>query len=89
MSSQQLRENLLFINKGNNQFNITLPTTTITDKLTLTVTNMLGQRLLGYRLDNEGAGYEYDLDMSYADTGVYIVRIGNSKMGIAKRIIVE
>ena len=80
---------LLILNEGNNQFNITLPTTTITDKLTLTVTNMLGQRLLSYRLDNEGAGYEYDLDMSYADTGVYIVRIGNSKMGIAKRIIVE
>ena len=80
---------LLILNRGNNQFNITLPTTTITEKLTLTVTNMLGQQLLSYNLNNEGVGYEYDLNMSYADTGVYIVRIGNSKMGIAKRIIVE
>ena len=80
---------LIILNKGNNQFDVTLPTTTINEKLILTVTNMLGQQLLSYKLDNEGAGYEYDLDMSYADTGVYIVRIGNSKIGIAKRIIVE
>ena len=80
---------LFILSKGNNQFDIKLPTTTITEKLTLTVTNMLGQQLLNYSLYNEGAGYEYKLDMSYADTGVYIVRIGNSKIGIAKRLIVE
>lgn len=81
---------LIIIYEGNDQFNIKLPTTTITERLTLTVTNMLGQRLLSYRLDNDnGTGYEYELDMSYAAQGVYIVRIGNTKIGKAKRIIVE
>lgn len=81
---------LLVLDQGNNQFKLLLPTTEVSDKLTFSVINMMGQTLASYRLNNEnGEGYEYDLDMSYASSGVYIVQIGNKDFGGAKRIIVK
>lgn len=81
---------LQVINQGNDQFKVVLPTSTITDRLTFSVVNMMGQTLASYRLDNEnGEGYEYDLDMSHVASGIYIVRIGNGEFGGVKRIIVE
>jgi subtilisin-like proprotein convertase family protein len=81
---------LTVVNQGNNQFKLLLPTTEITDQLTFSVINMLGQTLASYRLENEdGTGYGYDLDMSYVASGVYIVRIGNNEFGGVKRIIVK
>jgi subtilisin-like proprotein convertase family protein len=81
---------LLVLDQGNNQFKLLLTTTEVTDQLTFSVINMLGQTLSSYRLENEnGTGYEYDLDMSYVSAGVYIVRIGNSEFGGTKRIIVK
>jgi len=80
---------LLVLTENNNQFNIQLATTEITDRLTLTVTNMLGQTLVSYKLDNEGAGYSYKLDMSYVSAGIYFVRLGNRNVSKIKRIIVK
>ncbi|MAY53025.1 MAG: hypothetical protein CMC75_07185 [Flavobacteriaceae bacterium] len=80
---------LLIVNKGNNFFDISLATQEVTERLTLTVTNVLGQTLLSYGLENNGNGYEYGLDMSYAASGVYIVRIGNSTSGVSKKLIVK
>ncbi|QIE59592.1 T9SS type A sorting domain-containing protein [Rasiella rasia] len=80
---------LLIVNKGNNMFDISLATQTLTERLTLTVTNVLGQNLLSYGLDNNGDGYRYELNMSYASSGVYIVRIGNSTSGVSKKLIVK
>jgi hypothetical protein len=34
-------------------------------------------------------GYLYEFDMSYAATGVYLLRIGTRKVGIVKRFIVK
>ncbi|MCF6350243.1 MAG: proprotein convertase P-domain-containing protein [Flavobacteriaceae bacterium] len=73
----------------NNQFIISVNTTEITDRLNFSVTNMLGQKLLSYNLDNENGGYKYSLDMSYATPGVYILRLGNSKYGNTKKIVVK
>lgn len=80
---------LYVVHQGNNQYKVTLPTTTVTDRLTFSVYNMLGQNLSSFRLDNNGTGYEYDLDMSYVQAGVYIVKIGNGEFGGVKRIIVK
>lgn len=81
---------LVILDLGNKQFRLLLPTTEITEMLTFSVFNMLGQTLATYRLHNEdGTGYKYDLDMSYVASGVYIVRIGNGKFGGTKRIIVK
>jgi len=81
---------LTILNLGNDQFRVLLPTTTLDETLTVTVTNMLGQKLLSYNLENEnGIGYEYDLDMSYAASGVYLIKVGTNRLGKVKRIIVE
>ncbi len=81
---------LIIVTKGDKLFDVLLPTTTDYDRLNITVHNMLGQKLLSNVLKNEtGTGYKYELDMSYAATGVYLVRIGNKEMGSVKRIIVK
>ncbi len=80
---------LMIVDKGNNHFDVSLQTT-ITEPLTLTVSNILGQTLLSNSIDNEnGKGYFYSLDMSYAASGVYIVRLGNNKAGNSKKIVVK
>ncbi|GAB5398638.1 MAG: hypothetical protein Aureis2KO_02230 [Aureisphaera sp.] len=81
---------LVVLDQGNDQYKVLLPTTTVTERLEFSVLNMRGQILASYRLDNEdGTGYEYDLDMSYVPAGVYIVRIGDKNFGGVKRIIVR
>jgi len=80
---------LIILSEGKNQFKVQLLTTEITDRLTFSVTNILGQTLTSYRIDNDGTGYVYDLDMSYAAAGVYIVRLGNGTVSKAKRLIVK
>ncbi len=80
---------LLILSEGNNQFKVQLNTTEITERMTINVTNMLGQTLASYKLDNNGTGYVYDLDMSYAAAGVYIVTLGNDSVKKSKRLIVK
>jgi hypothetical protein len=84
-------ENIDFIvsSLDNNQFQFSMQTTEITDRLTFSVHNLLGQTLVSNQLENENGGYNYNLDMSYATPGVYIVRLGNSKYGKSKKIIVK
>ncbi|MGO3182340.1 MAG: GEVED domain-containing protein [Aequorivita sp.] len=73
----------------NNNFDISLKTTNYSGDLNLSVYNTLGQKLLFRKLENDGDGYHYKLDMSYVAQGVYLVRVGNSKDGRVKRIIVK
>jgi hypothetical protein len=42
-----------------------------------------------YKLENNGEGYSYNLDMSYAAQGVYFVKVGNNELGKVRRMIVE
>tara|TARA_R100001369_G_scaffold89785_5_gene127858 strand:+ start:289 stop:3216 length:2928 start_codon:yes stop_codon:yes gene_type:complete len=77
------------INTGNNNFDVTLKTQSVTGKLELSVYNVLGQRLVYRVLENEGEGYNYNLNMNYVKSGVYLVKLGNSKIGKVQRIIVE
>ena len=39
--------------------------------------------------NKNGKGYEYNLDMAAASSGVYFVKIGNDRVGNIKRIIVD
>jgi len=80
---------LVVANLGNNQYKFSIVTTEVTERLTFSVTNMVGQKLISYNLDNINGSYTYDLDMSYATPGVYIARLGNSKSGKVKKIIVK
>ena len=58
--------------------------------LRITVHNLLGQKMIENQVDNtSGQGYLYDIDMSYAATGVYLLRIGTRDVGIVKRFLVK
>ena len=45
--------------------------------------------MLENQLFNDGNGYVYELDMSYAARGVYLVRVGSRKVGKVVRFIVK
>ncbi|MFY0630283.1 MAG: proprotein convertase P-domain-containing protein [Flavobacteriaceae bacterium] len=77
------------LTKGNNQYEINLTSATLQNDLDLKIYNMRGQTLLWRTLKNESGKYVHKLDMSYAAAGVYIIRLGNDKAGITKRIVVE
>ena len=57
--------------------------------LRITVHNILGQKMLENKVESSEGGYLYDLDMSYAAAGVYLLRIGTREVGIVKRFIVK
>ncbi|GAB5398637.1 MAG: hypothetical protein Aureis2KO_02220 [Aureisphaera sp.] len=67
---------LLVVNKGNSQFEISL-TTSYDAVGSIGVYNLLGQQLAFNNIEKEGDRYEYQLDMSYASKGVYLIKMGN------------
>ena len=73
----------------NNEFQVELPTSLITEPLVITVHNALGQKLVRNRVENVNGSYSYRLNLDGLNTGVYLVRLGTSKFGKVKRIIVK
>jgi|TARA_R100000479_G_scaffold176508_1_gene131570 hypothetical protein len=74
---------------GKNIYDVSLDTQSVTGKLELSVYNVLGQRLVYRVLENEGNGYNHQLNMTYVQSGVYLVKLGNGEIGKVKRIVVE
>ncbi len=74
---------------GNNKFEISMSSTELNETLIINLHNVLGQKLVENRVEKVNGRYIYDLDMSYAKPGAYIVRMGSSKFGRVKRIIVK
>lgn len=74
---------------SNKLYLVQMNNTEIQGKVNLEVYNMEGKLLLSRRLENNGGSFSYDLDMSYAAPGVYIVRMNNKKVNATKRIIVK
>jgi len=63
--------------------------TTLDEPLRLTVHDIRGQRLIENQVFNNDDAYVYELDMSYAARGVYLVRVGTRKVGKVTRFIVK
>lgn len=85
-----LNDGFEVIYNDNSQYLVKLNTTSVNDLLELTVQNALGQTLLWQTLENEtGQGYQYNLNMSYASSGVYFIRISNRRFTYVRRIIVN
>ena len=74
----------------NNQFDITL-TTEFDGVASIAIFNVLGQMVAYNNLEKQGDRFEYHLDMSYADAGVYFIRMGDnsSKTYKSAKIIVK
>ncbi|TBW29852.1 T9SS type A sorting domain-containing protein [Gramella sp. KN1008] len=63
--------------------------TSFDEPLRITVHNLVGQKMIENQLFNDGDGYVYELDMSYAARGVYLLRVGTRKVGKVVRFIVK
>ena len=74
----------------NNQFDIILKTD-FDGVASVAIFNVLGQIVSYNNLEKQGDRFEYHLDMSYADAGVYFVRMGDntSKTYKTAKIIVK
>lgn len=81
----------LIVTSGqNNQFDIAL-VTSYEDRAAIGVYNVLGQLLAFNYIEKEGDRFNYQLDMSYAPSGVYIIKMGDIFSNIYKtaKIIVK
>jgi subtilisin-like proprotein convertase family protein len=73
-----------------NQYTISwTPDASFRERMNFTVYNTLGQQIVFHRLNNMDGKYTYPLDMTYAPTGVYIIKLGNSNFAKMTRIIVK
>jgi hypothetical protein len=63
-----------------NQFNISLATN-YSDNISFSVYDISGKILVFNNIYKESDKYIYDLDMSYAASGIYLVKMGNSELG--------
>ena len=79
---------LAVVTVGNGQYRVIMETS-FDEPLRITVHNVLGQKMLENQLFNDADGYVYELDMSYAARGVYLVRVGTRKVGKVVRFIVK
>ena len=68
------------ISLDNNQFNVSLSTLYNKD-VSFSVFNISGQVIVFNNISKNSDKYLYDLDMSYAAAGVYLVKMGNSSIG--------
>lgn len=81
---------LIVTSLPNNQYGVSL-TTAFDGVASIAIYDVLGRTLAFNNLQKEGASYNYDLDMSYAASGVYLIKIGDQASGTFKsaKIIVK
>lgn len=80
---------LLLINKGNNQFVAVFDAVDLNEPLIITVHNIQGQSVIQNQVQNVNGKFTYDFDMSYAPYGIYLLRMGNDNFGKIKRFVVK
>lgn len=79
---------MVVLHRGDDKFDIRMQTS-FEEPLRITVHDLLGQKLVENIVEKSDRIYHYELDMSYAATGVYLIRLGTRKVGKVTRILVE
>ncbi len=79
---------LVVVSSGNSQYRAIMETS-FDEPLRITVHNVVGQKMIENQIVNDGDAYVYELDMSYAARGVYLLRVGTRDFGKVKRFIVK
>jgi len=81
---------LIVVSSDNNQFDISL-VTDFDEKASIAIYNILGQQLAFNFLEKQGDRYNYKLDMSYTESGIYLVKMGDPTSNTFKtaKIIVK
>ncbi|NPD44753.1 MULTISPECIES: GEVED domain-containing protein [unclassified Lentimicrobium] len=90
IESMPLQEaEMIVANMGNNQFRVSMNSAETTEPLRIDVHNTMGQCLLHNRVIKTNDRYTYDIDMSYAKPGLYIIRFGTDEYGKVRKILVK
>lgn len=81
---------LIVISTDNNQFEISL-ITSFNKRASIAIYNLHGQQLAFNFIEKQGDRFNYTLDMSYATTGIYLVKMGdpNSESYTTAKILVH
>ncbi len=74
---------------SDNHFIVTVSNVNIHENPILEVYTMEGKQIIYYPLKRVNDKYTYDLNLAYAAKGVYLLKIGNTKGGKIKKIIVK
>jgi hypothetical protein len=80
---------LILINKGNNQFVALFEAVNLKENLFISIVNLQGQTVIYNRVENRGGKYEYEFDMSYAPAGIYLLHLGSENFGKVERFVVQ
>jgi hypothetical protein len=81
--------NELIISRNGDQFKVSFDAISLTEDLIITVHNISGQKLIRNKVFQNNGRYEFEFDMSYAPSGMYLVRLGNASFGKIKKIVVN
>lgn len=81
--------NLIVETRDDNQFTIRFSSNTTNEPMLFTVHNIMGQRVVHNWVEPNDGDYSYELDMSYAAKGAYLLRLGNKQGGKVTRIVVR
>jgi hypothetical protein len=90
VENKELDTGLIVITEPNNQFLITKSDSGSETEKKLYIFNILGQVIVSNIVRKDANGrFVYDLDMSYARSGVYFARFGNKRKADATRFVVQ
>ncbi|WP_025664543.1 GEVED domain-containing protein [Aquimarina megaterium] len=88
--NEELNTGLIVITEPDNQFLITKSDSGPETETRLYIFNILGQVIVSNIVRKDANGrFVYDLDMSYARSGVYFARFGNKRKADATKFIVQ
>ena len=71
------------------RYKVSLTPTNFNERLIITVHDVTGRKMIVNEVENIGGTYTYDIDMSFAPAGVYLVRLGTDTFSKIKRIVVK
>lgn len=74
---------------GENLYEISMESSSYNETLIINLHNVMGQKLVENRVENVNGKYVYRLDLSYAQPGAYIIRLGSAQYGKVKKILVK
>ncbi|TSE08003.1 T9SS type A sorting domain-containing protein [Aquimarina algiphila] len=88
--NKDLDTGLIVISEPDNQFLITKADSGPETQVRIYVFNMLGQVIVSNMITKDANGrFVYELDMSFASSGVYFVRFGKSRKADATKFVVQ
>jgi len=80
---------LILAQSVENHFTAIYHANNLKETLILTIHNMQGQTVIRNRVENVNGSYTFDFDMSFAQPGIYLLRLGSDDFGKVKRFIVK